>query len=555
MRPSFPTHITREGSSFESTETFLKKSVVVDASDDVLDEAGVPLTWISGTKYATSPTELHTFIIGESGCGKTRKAIMPTIRLISKTGNSMVVSDPKGELYQTTSEALRAKGYDVKIINFKDPRRGNCWNPLSMIENQYRSGDKELQGKATHQLGELAESLAETVESSDDRYWETVAKDTFGGIARLLLEFGNPGSLTLDNISLIAAEINAGVYEKRVGLEKTWQNEEWKGFYEKLPSESLVKRGLSSFVEAPESTRQCIYAVLRGMLSYYVNQESLNVMLSASDFDFRQIGTKPTVLFIVLPDYEESLYPIATILVSQIYQTLVRLADDEGGKLPNPVTFILDEFANFAPIPGISSMLTAARSRRIRFVLVCQSIEQLSLKYKSELMVEILLSNCRVWIFMSCRNISFLERLEKLCGEYRSPYTKETVPLISVSDMQHFEMGEVLVINDRCSPIIGKLKDYDKYENFGEGPTEVVDFPAENESQTRVVCTLELLMENSKRRKPEITVQTRLVTCDGVAHEQVDGDDPLRRALDAARARTAAKLAELEERSEPSSGE
>ena len=355
MRPSYPTHITREGSSFESTDTFLKKSVVVDASDGALDEAGVPLAWISGTKYATSPTEFHTFIIGESGCGKTRRAIMPTIRLISKTGNSMVVSDPKGELYQTTSEALRAKGYDVKVINFKDPRRGNRWNPLSMIENQYRFGDKELKGKAFHQLGELAEILSKTVESSNDKYWETAAKDAFGGISRFLLEFGKPGSLTLDNISLIAAEINAGVREKNVlGLGKTWQNEKWKEFYDKLPSESLVKRGLDSFVSLPESTRECICGILRGMLSCYVNQESLTEMLSASDLEFRQIGTRPPALFIVLPDYEESLYPIATVLVSQIYQTLVRLADDEGGRLPNPVTFILDEFANFAPISGIS---------------------------------------------------------------------------------------------------------------------------------------------------------------------------------------------------------
>ena len=71
---------------------------------------------------------------------------------------------------------------------------------------------------------------------------------------------------------------------------------------------------------------------------------------------------------------------------------------------------------------------------------------------------------------MSCRNISFLNRLVELCGKYVSPYTGKECPLISISDLQHFEMdrerSQVLVLNDRCKPVIGWLQDYGKYD-FG----------------------------------------------------------------------------------------
>ena len=159
-------------------------------------------------------------------------------------------------------------------------------------------------------------------------------------------------------------------------------------------------------------------------------------LFSVSEIDITSIGERPTALFFILPDDSQALYPIATVFVKQIYSALVRLADSKrDGRLPVKVTFLLDEFANFAKLPSVESMLTAARSRGIRFVLVCQSMDQLSQKYSDEGM-EILLANCRCWIFMSCRNLPFLKRLQSLCGDYTSPYTGETVPLVSIERLQ-----------------------------------------------------------------------------------------------------------------------
>jgi len=115
-RLSLPNYISRSGAGFEAPDVFLKSSKVVDTNADTLDYVGIPIAQIDKDTYATTKEELHCFVIGESGCGKTRRVIMPTIRLMAKTGESMVISDPKGELYKYTADSLKKRGYDVKVL-------------------------------------------------------------------------------------------------------------------------------------------------------------------------------------------------------------------------------------------------------------------------------------------------------------------------------------------------------------------------------------------------------------------------------------------------------
>ena len=93
-RISLPNYISRSGARFETTERFLQSTNVVNSTESELKSAGIPLTHIDENAYATSTDELHCFVIGDSGCGKTRRVILPTIRLLAKAGESMVISDP-----------------------------------------------------------------------------------------------------------------------------------------------------------------------------------------------------------------------------------------------------------------------------------------------------------------------------------------------------------------------------------------------------------------------------------------------------------------------------
>lgn len=468
-RLSLPYYISRSGASFETPDIFLENSQVVDTNKDNYEEVGIPLAKIDYDTYATAQKELHCFVIGETGCGKTRRVILPSIRLMAKTGESMVISDPKGELYRDTAYYLEKRGYDVKVLNFRNPRNGNRWNPLEQIEFLYRSKTPEKMDKAIMMMDDLVSIISEYVKDQNDLFWSVSASNFFRGTAQFILEYGKPGDLTFENVALVARRIcnahrNAGFGKKKDAIELELQ-----AFFRSLPPNSTIIQNLNCILNNAEDTRSGINAFFENMISMYCNHELLLDLFCKSEIDIASIGTKPTALFFILPDDSTAMYPVATYFVKQVYSTLVDLADNQdNGKLPNKVTFLLDEFANFTYLPTMSAMLTAARSRNIRFVLVCQSMDQLIEKYEQDGM-EILLSNCRVWLYMSCRNLPFLNRLTELSGQYISPYTGEKVPLITVDSLQHLRMGQVLVFNDRCRPLIGYLDDYNDYDFGQEG--------------------------------------------------------------------------------------
>lgn len=474
-RMPLPNFIPRTGATFETTARFLQESRVVRSSDRRLPSVGVPLTEVNHRRaasrknetieLATAKKELHTVIIGDSGCGKTRRVILPLIRLMAKTGRSMVISDPKGELYRKTAGAVKNNGYSTQVINFRNMSRGIRWNPFTYIEKLYHSGSVEARDQAILNLKDIASLAKANISSEKDRFWEMTAVGLFLGLAQIILEGGKPGDLSFVAINTLAREIfaNKANYKSLV--------------MRHLPADSPIRGAMEHYFVAERETEKSIIAVFSGMMSYVSDQRGLMELMSDSDLDLGSFGREPTALYIILPDDSDAMYPIATILVKQIYSTLINQADNnQNGTLANGVSFILDEFANFAPIPSVDAMLTAARSRDITFTLVCQDVAQLSKaeKYGSEGM-NILLSNCRVWIYMSSKSLDFLNRLVRLCGDYMSPYTGEKTPLVSVMSLQQFPIGKVLLLNDRCKPMIGYLPDYDAYD-FGETAAPV-DIP------------------------------------------------------------------------------
>ncbi|MBR4760053.1 MAG: type IV secretory system conjugative DNA transfer family protein [Lachnospiraceae bacterium] len=483
-RIPLPNYVNRSGENFETTQRFLESSVVVDSTQDKLQAAGIPMEQVDENVYAASDGEMHCFVIGDTGSGKTRRVIMPTIRLLAKTGESMVISDTKGELYRTTADSLRKKGYDVKVLNFRSPARGDRWNPLALIDKLYHMEDEESRDKALMMLSDLVDVLQDGI-TARDPYWAIASGNIFRGISLMILEHSDFGKLTFENVAILAREFYAQVRAYRDGDRDKMPTPPLISYMTRLPKGSPIFQNLSVvFINAP-NTANCIMSEFEAMISLYSSHESMLDLFAESSIDVSDLGKKPTALFFILPDDTQALYPIATVFVKQIYSALVSLADDQpDGELPNRVTFLLDEFANFAKMPSIDSMLTAARSRRIRFVLVCQSMDQLTAKYQ-ESGRETLMANCRIWVYMSCRNLPFLRRLEELVGFYASPYTGERVPLVSIGQLQHLEMGEVLVLNDRCRPMMGNLPDYSEYDFGEEGSGQIVEIPAPHEKIRR----------------------------------------------------------------------
>ncbi|MGN1207884.1 MAG: type IV secretory system conjugative DNA transfer family protein, partial [Christensenellales bacterium] len=89
---------------------------------------------------------IHTLVIGTTGSGKTQGFVVPTIQILSETAAkpSMVISDPKGELYLKNKVKLEKSGYDVKVVDLREPSSSDRWNPLDRAYDNYHRANNLL---------------------------------------------------------------------------------------------------------------------------------------------------------------------------------------------------------------------------------------------------------------------------------------------------------------------------------------------------------------------------------------------------------------------------
>lgn len=417
-----------------------KNVEVINISDKKSNFAGIPLMYKKDNIWVDNG-ENHTLVIGATGSGKTQTVILPTVKVLSKKGESMIITDPKGEIYEKTSVMLREKGYQILLLNFRDPQNGNSWNPMTLPYNMYKSG---AQDKAIELLDDLALNiLYDESNKNADPFWEKVSADYFSGLALALFEDAKEDEININSINLMST----------VGEDKFGGSTYIKEYFNSKDPTSAASINVSATITAPNETKGSILSVFRQKVKLFASRENLSEMLSYSDINLETIGERPTAVFIVIQDEKKTYHSLVTILLKQIYETLIASAQKHGGKLPVRTNFLLDEFANMPPLKDVTTMITAARSRQIRFTMIIQNFAQLDSVYGKE-DAETLRGNCGNLIYLVTTELKALEEISKMCGEVKSKKDDKTAstPLVTVSDLQRMKENDVIIMRLRMNP-------------------------------------------------------------------------------------------------------
>ncbi|MDD3241804.1 MAG: type IV secretory system conjugative DNA transfer family protein [Bacilli bacterium] len=417
----------------------------VDPLAETSKAGGVPLI-LKKNEIWVDDGEYHTLVIGATGSGKTQSVIFPTVNCLAKAGESMIITDPKGEIYEKTSNMLREKGYQILLLNFRDPQKGNSWNPMELPYTIYKSGNVD---KAIELIDDLALNiLYEESSGNSDPFWEKTSADYFAGLTLALFEDAKQEEININSISLMTT----------VGEEKFGGTTYIKEYFGAKDPSSPASINASGTIMAPNETKGSILSVFRQKIKLFASRENLSEMLSHSDIDLETIGEKKTALFIVIQDEKKTYHSLVTILLKQCYETLISVAQKHGGKLPVRTNFLLDEFANMPPLKDVTTMITAARSRAIRFTMIIQNFSQLDQVYTKEV-AETIKGNCGNIIYLITTELKALEEISKMCGEVKSKKDEKTssTPLVTVSDLQRMKQYETIILRMRMQPFKTKM--------------------------------------------------------------------------------------------------
>lgn len=435
--------------------------------------------------------EAHSLVIGATGSGKTQMVINPLVNILSKKGESMVITDPKGEIYEKNGEMLKDLGYDVIVVNFRDPQNGSCWNPYTLPYKYYKEGNQD---KANELLNDMAINIA-TDEKADDPFWTNSAADYLTGLSLGMFEDAPEDEISISTVNLMIT-----VGEEKMGA-STYIKEYFKF---KDPASPAAINALGT-VNAPQDTKNSVLSVLKQKIKVFAVTQNLAEMLSRSDFDMETIGERKTAVFMIIQDEKTTYHALATIFVKQCYESLIAVAQRHGGKLPVRTNFLLDEFANMPKFKDITTMITAARSRQIRMTMIIQNFAQLKQVYGNE-DAETIRGNCGNILYLLTGELSALEEISKLCGDKIVKVGKdkkeETRPLITVTELQRFKENEVLILKHRLPPLRTKFLPFWNTD-FGYGKNNAEVPPAKVTSHEQRKIKLFDIREFVNKKKEE----------------------------------------------------
>ena len=390
----------------------------------------------------------HTLIIGTTGSGKTTTFINPTIQILSHTGikPSMLISDPKGELYSLHAKSLLKQGYDVKVLDLRNPYCSIRWNPLEKpfemyqemlsLDDKVRVNEEEgyyifedkifydkeelqstIQVKKQEIFDEVYEDLNDIcsvlcpIKNKSEPIWESGAKNFILAITLAMLEDS-------ENPELGMTKEKFNFYN--VMKIATNTQDDCEELIEYFNHRSPISKSVSlskQVLDASDKTRGSYLSTVFDKLSLFSDM-SICSLTSANEINFGGIVDKPTVLFLQIPDEKETRHTLAAMVILQAYKALVAKANTYPDlSLPRSVYFLLDEFGNLPQIHKLEQMITVGRSRKIWLALVIQSYAQLAKVYDDK-SADIIKSNCNIQIFIGTTDQKTIEEFSKKCGNY-----------------------------------------------------------------------------------------------------------------------------------------
>ncbi len=414
---------------------------------------GIPLGRANSMQTLIDNSDAHTLVIGATGSKKSRLVIMPSVYIMGSAGESMIVSDPKAEIYGRTSSYLKRMGYNLVVVNLRNPDTGRAWNPLAIPYSFYKNGDID---RAYEFANDVAFNLTQVEKDLSDPFWDNSAGDLFFGLVALLFKYNLENNLPDEYVNLY------NLLRLRRYLFRDVENSKVDDPYlrDLIDNDEIITGSLSGTITAPEKTKTSILSTFDEKMRCFILQTNLLDMLSNNDIDIKNSSKNKFAIFLIIPDEKTTYHKLVSLFIKQSYEYLIYEAQmKQAGRLPIRVNYILDEFSSLPTIKDFPNMVSAARSRDIRFVLVIQSKHQLVERYREE--SETIISNCINWIFLTSRELPLLTDLSILCGKNKSGRD-----ILSISALQHLnkEKGQALILSGRLLPYIAELIDISEYD-------------------------------------------------------------------------------------------
>lgn len=314
------------------------------------------------------PARLHdsdlnrnVIVFGSPGSRKTRSLVIPNILQAVVSGESCVITDPKGEILRYTLGYLQSRDYSVNVFNLVEMHRSDRWNPLAEIQTGL---DAQLFSEVV-----IANTAVPGIRKmGGDPFWTRAEQNLLKALALYVVNEMPPEQRNLESLYGI---LSCGSLDR---LDITFGS---------LAPDHPAKAPYNVFSQADKPVKGGVIIGLGTRLQVVQNPE-VKRLTSTSDMDLKRPGLEKCAYFGIVSDTDTTFDFLASLFFTFLFIKLTRLADSKGGPCPVRVNFILDEFCNIGSIPDFKKRIATVRSRGLNCVLITQSVAQLKNRYPDD---------------------------------------------------------------------------------------------------------------------------------------------------------------------------
>lgn len=408
---------------------------------------------------------LNVVVIGGSGSGKTRFYVKPNAMQAS---GSYLFLDPKGELVRSLGGFYESLGIPITVIDLVHFK--GHYNPMHYIDSD-------------EDAVKLAYAIVNNTKPKDapasggDKFWDDASVLL---ISALILYLIYEAPVSEQNFSTLMYMIqNCQMEEGDMGpnpLEMLFNE-----LQERDPLHPAVLQ-FNSFKLGSTKTLQSVLITASANL-YMFNTAQFAEMTNTDTMFLPRLGLEKRVIFCVIPDNDKTYNFLITMLYTQLFDQLFRLADSEpkfDGALPVHVRFMMDEFANVALPANFKNILAVCRSRNISCDIILQSKSQIQSLYKDDW--EGMIGNCDSLIYLGGNEYATFEWLSKYIGKMTERTKSQSIgrgsrgsssdsyqlaarDLCSPDEIRRMDDGDCLVLLRSEPPVIDHKFDLMRHPN------------------------------------------------------------------------------------------
>lgn len=439
---------------------------------------GIVVGCTGNTTAMVDTGDVHALMIGAAGVGKTAFWLYPCIEYACASGMSWLSTDTKGDVMRNYGHIAKQYGYNVSVIDLRNPTRSNGNNLLHLVNKYmdlYQQHPDTLVYKAKAE--KYAKIISKTIILSgmdaasfgQNAYFYDAAEGLLTATILLVAEFCEPEKRHIVSVFKIIQELLAPSQKKG--------KNQFQQLMEMLPDDHKAKWFAGAALNTAEQSMASVMSTALSRLNSFLDSELEQLLCFDTEIDAEKFCNEKSAIFVVMPEENPNTFFMISLIIQQLYREILAVADEHGGKLKNRCVFFCDEFGTLPKIESAEMMFSASRSRRLQIVPIIQSFSQLDKNYGKE-GAEIIVDNTQLTIFGGfAPNSSSAEVLSKALGtrtvmsgsvsrSRNDPSESLQMierPLLTPDELKSLPKGQFVVMKTGVHPMRVKLKLFFKW--------------------------------------------------------------------------------------------